>query len=127
MEWTLAEFAAHLVHDLRRRRRLGGISLERRRGGTVLGAALGGPRKAEAAFLLARHRSAIPRGVVARLIPVPDVGDRVGAVSFGVVDRWYRPRCPEVPGRRNRPKADRGLLLFRARSANSVRRPPRAA
>src|SRR5262245_60435275 len=105
MEGPFAEFAAHPVLDLHWRCRFGGIGLERRRRGTVLGAALGGPWKAEAAFLLTRHRSAFPRGVVARLIPVPDVWDRVGAVSFGVVDRWYRPRCPEVPGRPDRPKA----------------------
>ncbi len=72
-------------------------------------AALGRPREAEAAFLLARHRSSIPRGVVARLIPVPDVWDRRGAVAFWGSDRWYRSGpggtgCRERRGRDAEPR-----------------------
>src|ERR1044072_3917350 len=117
MEGTLAELATtHLVRDLRRRGRLARLGLERRRRGTVLGAALGCPWKAEAAFLLARHRSAIPRGGVARLIPVPDAG---GGVPAG--------GAAAPPPSVGRPQRELGLPLCRTRSADDLRRPPRAA
>src|SRR5437773_9857976 len=93
--------------------------LQCRRAGVIAGLAFSRPREAEAAFLLARH-SDDPRGVVARLNPVPDVWDGRGAVASGVVHRWYR-RVPDGgtsvaatrPSRASFRATGRGLLASR--------------